>query len=142
MQHEGIIEHKGKVVGVHPDSVEVSVHSETACATCHAKSICGTDAGKEKLILVMTPEAPYYHEGEEVVVSIGRAMGFQAVTIAYILPFVFVLAMLLILLHAGYGELLSGGSALGVLCLYYLMIYLFRSRIAKEITFKIRKKES
>ena len=68
-------------------------------------------------------------------------MGIKAVYYAYIFPFLFVMAVLLILLQSGCGELTSGLAALGALGLYYVILYLLRDRIAKEITFKVSKAE-
>ena len=46
---------------------------------------------------------------------------------------------LLVLLQAGAGELVSGLTSLGILALYYCVLYLLRHRLEKEITFKVRK---
>ncbi len=139
MHENGTIEHTGKVIQVYPGSVVVAVEAETACAGCHARSICGSGNDRQKEITVVTDNAPYYVPGEEVVVSVSRAMGMKAVTVAYIVPFLVVFTVLLVLLQAGAGELVAGSVSLGLLCLYYLGLYLFRSKISREITFNIRK---
>ncbi|HIW19273.1 MAG TPA: SoxR reducing system RseC family protein, partial [Candidatus Alistipes pullicola] len=68
-----------------------------------------------------------------------NAMGIRAVWIAYILPFLLVLFLLLVLLQAGCGELISGVSALSVLVVYYVILYVARSRLSREFVFKVRK---
>lgn len=142
VRENGLIDHKGKVSRIHPDRVEVTVLSETACAGCHAQAICGSDAGQQKVIVVGIPDASFYAVGDEVVVSVERAMGFKAVVIAYVLPFLFVITVLLAMLKTGQSELASGVSALFILCLYYMVVYLLRERISKDIVFKIRKTAS
>lgn len=137
---EQTIKHKGRVVAVHDNSVDVAVEAEDACAMCKAKDFCVIGDGKEKLISIYTQFAYAYAVGEIVEVSLERTMGMKAVTIAYIVPFLFVLTVLLVMLNIfKCSELLSGSVALGILVLYYLVLYLFRNKIEKDIVFKIQK---
>lgn len=137
---EQTIEHKGRVVAVHDNSVDVAVEAEDACAMCKAKDFCIVGDGKQKLISVYTEFAYAFTVGETVEVSLERTLGMKAVTIAYIVPFLFVLTVLLVMLNIlKCSELLSGSVALGILVLYYLGLYLFKNKIEKDIVFKIRK---
>ncbi len=81
----------------------------------------------------------YFEKGETVEVVTEQAMGIKAVVWAYVLPFLSVMTALLVLLQAGAGELVSGLTSLGILALYYCVLYLLRHRLEKEITFKVRK---
>ena len=90
-------------------------------------------------MVIETPLASYFSEGEEVEVYTETVMGIKAVWIAYILPFLLVLFLLLVLLQAGCGELFSGVSALSVLVVYYVILYVARSRLSREFVFKVRK---
>ena len=66
-------------------------------------------------------------------------MGLKAVFCAYMLPFLLVLTALLILLQTGSREVVAGTVSLCILGIYYLVLYLFRSKLSKEIVFKIKK---
>ena len=63
----------------------------------------------------------------------------KAVFFAYMLPFLLVLTALLILLQTGSREVVAGTVSLCILGTYYLVLYLFRSKLSKEIVFKIKK---
>ena len=115
------------------------IEAEGACASCRAKTLCGMSESQDKLISVATVDAPYYQIGEEVEVSVQQQMGIKAVMIAYVFPFLLVMAVLLGLLEGGVNELSAGLSALGLLVLYYIGLILFRRRIAKDIVFEIHK---
>jgi sigma-E factor negative regulatory protein RseC len=66
-------------------------------------------------------------------------MGMKAAVYAYIIPFFILLGGLLLTTNLGWGEVAAGLSSLGAMCLYYVGLWFFRSRIEKEIVFKIRK---
>lgn len=136
------IEHKGTVIRVSERCVAVAVEAEGACAACHARGVCGASEGESKVIDVLTPLANHYTVGETVSVSVASSLGIRAVLIAYVFPFVFVLALLIMLLQQGAGELAAGLGALGALGGYYLMLYLLRNRIAREFTFQIEKQRT
>ena len=134
-----VITHRAKVIHVADNYVDVVVLSESACASCHAKGYCGAAESREKRMVIETPLASYFSAGEEVEVYTETVMGIKAVCIAYILPFLLVLFLLLVLLRAGCGELISGVSALSVLVVYYVILYVARSRLSREFVFKVRK---
>ncbi|MDD3108720.1 MAG: SoxR reducing system RseC family protein [Alistipes sp.] len=133
------IRHEATVTEVLEQAVRVTLHVESACAACHAKSQCAMGEGKEKELVIETPMAEAFTPGESVWVDMDRVMGLKAVWWVYILPFVAVMSALLILLQWGVSELIAGSTALGMLILYYLGMYLLRERIAREITFSIHK---
>ncbi len=137
---EKVIRHSGRVLGVSGERVDVLMVSESACASCKVKSACGMSESTEKLVTVCTPYAAAYREGEEVFVSIRQSMGMKAVFYVYMLPFLLVLGALIALIEgAGVREEAAGLAALGVLAVYYGVLWLFRRRIEREISFEIEK---
>ena len=130
------ITHKGTVVQSGRGTVDVLMRPESACGACHARKVCGMEEGEERILNVVTINAHTYREGEEVNVSISEGMGIKA---AY--PFLLVFVLLIALLQSGISELVAGLSGLGVLGAYYVVLYRFRNRIAKEIQFSISKIE-
>lgn len=135
----GAIEHSGTVVAVEEGRVDVELAVGDACEACSAKILCGMGVSDRKVVHVFTSMAGYYAVGEQVEVSVERYMGVKAVVYAYIVPFVLMLAVLLILFGAGANDLVAGLSCLGAVGIYYLVFYFFRHRFEKEITFKINK---
>ena len=139
-ENEGsILEHKGVVRAIHQSQVDVAMQVESACAGCKVRVACGMGDQKEKMVAVTTDIPEAYSVGEEVIVSVESNMGFMAVFLSYIIPLVLLLVSLLTLLGAGVGEGVAGLSSLGVLTLYYIVLWLFRSRIDRKIIFKMRK---
>ncbi len=119
--------------------VGVVMKARGACEGCKARNVCGMDEGGERRIIVYTDQASSYAAGEQVTVSIGKDMGMKAVTVAYIYPFILMLAVLLTALGFGAGELAAGLSSLGSLAVYFFAVWLMRRRFDKEIVFSIRK---
>jgi sigma-E factor negative regulatory protein RseC len=134
-----LLEHKGIVSAVGEKLVEVEFVTEAACAHCKAKGLCGVDEGNRRFVSVYEPMAEYFTVGEEVMIGVSEVMGMKAALWAYIVPFFILLGGLLLTTHLGWGEVASGLSSLGVMCLYYVVLWVFRSRVEKEIVFKIRK---
>ena len=139
MHVNGNLEHKGIVLSIKGERIDVSILSESACATCKVKSACGMSETEEKVVSIFTHDAPAYRVGEQVVVSVTRNMGLCAVFLAYVVPFLMLLVSLLVLLEAGLSEAAAGLISLGVLALYYIVLWLMRRRIEREINFNIRK---
>ena len=133
------MEHKGIVSEIGEKMVEVEFVTESACSECRAKGLCGVDEGNRRFVTVWEPLAQYYSVGEEVMIGVSEVMGMKAAVWAYIVPFFILVGGLLLTTHLGWGEVASGLSSLGVMCLYYVVLWLFRRRIEKEIVFKIRK---
>ncbi|MDR0907648.1 MAG: SoxR reducing system RseC family protein [Rikenellaceae bacterium] len=134
-----LLEHKGVVREVGDRLVEVEMVVEDACAGCKAKGLCGVDEDNKRFVTVYDPLAQYYAVGEEVMVGVSETMGMKAATYAYIIPFFILLGVLLGTLNIGWSETSAGLTSLGVMCLYYVVLWFFRGRIEKEIDFKIRK---
>jgi sigma-E factor negative regulatory protein RseC len=135
-----LLEHKGVVSEVGEKMVEVEFVTESACAHCKAKGLCGVDEGDRRFVTVWEPMAQYYRVGEEVVIGVSEVMGMRAAVWAYIVPFFILLGGLIVTLRLlGWGEVAGGLSSLGLMCLYYVGLWLMRRRIEKEIVFKIRK---
>ena len=133
------IEHRGRVVFVDGDRIDVEMVVEDACASCKAAKACGMGSSSDKTVSLLTASAKYYEDGEEVVVSIEKKMGIKAATDAYIFPFFIMVAVLFITFEAGLSETVAGLSALGAAALYYVVLAFFRHRIEKELIFKLRK---
>ncbi len=133
------MEHSGVVSEVGEKMVEVEFVTRSACSECKAKGLCGVEDGDKRFVTVYEPMAQYFTVGEEVMIGVSEVMGMKAAVYAYIIPFFILLGGLLLTTHLGWGEVAAGLSSLGVMCLYYVVLWFFRRRIEKEIVFKIRK---
>ena len=133
------VNHKGTVVEITGNNIKVEIINKSMCAACHAKGFCSAGDSKDKII-----DVPYFNNGEyavgdEVEVTMMRSMGFKAVWISYVIPLAVLLIFLLTLQRCGFTELQAGGFSLLAVCLYYLLVYLFRDRISGKFVFTIAK---
>ncbi len=139
MGKEKSVEHKGTIIEITENNIKVEIVNKSMCAACHAKGFCTTGDSKEKVI-----DVPYFNNGEyavgdSVTVMMQRTMGFKAVWISYVIPLVIVMFFLLTLQGFGLGELQAGLASILALCVYYLVVYLFRGKLANKFAFTIAK---
>jgi len=133
-----IIQHQGIVQDVKNDQLEVMIISESACASCKSKKICSISEIKEKLIYIDNIDNSY-RIGDNVTVFLEEKMGAYAVIFAYLFPFIVMVLSLFIGYYNNASEPIMGISVFASLSLYFGLVYLFRSKIGKKITFKVEK---
>ena len=132
------VRHIGKVVRMTPQVTTVQIVSESACASCHAAGLCGMAEDTEKAIEVPTDPYASYGVGDEVQVVLQASMGMKAVWLAYFLPLVVLLAVVLGLIAAGVQEVLAGVCGIGAVGLYYFLLWLLRGKLQNEYVFAIK----
>ena len=132
------ISHRGRIVSVTPEVTTVEIVSESACGACHARGLCSLGDRKLKQVELPTRGWDSYTVGQEVEVVLKASMGHKAVWLAYVIPLLLMVAVLLGTLFAGGSELLAGGTAIGAVALYYLGLWLLRDRLRKEYIFNIK----
>ena len=156
-----MIKHDGIVIAVNGDgTIRVRIVQTSACATCQAKSMCASAESKEKEILALfVGEEAKRREGErqdiklgdEVVVMVQQKMGWKAVLLAYVLPFIVMMAVIMLGNEAmrlfgdetmgKKGEAIIGTVALCAMGTYYIILGFFKDKIQKEFSFTARKKD-
>ena len=129
-----LISHKGRVVSADSKKVSVEIVSESACAACHAAGLCGMSESRKKIVEVPAPAGMEYVPGQEVEVCLAPKTGLKAV-----LPVMFLLILILSLSLIGLGELAAGVISILGVALYYLILYLFKDRLAEGYEFFIRR---
>ncbi|HLN56144.1 MAG TPA: SoxR reducing system RseC family protein [Bacteroidales bacterium] len=133
---EEVIDHEGVVASNSGTSVIISISSQSACSGCHAKGSCNMFGTEEKTVEV---KGNYnVSPGDTVNVLMSRSMGFTALALGYILPFMVVLLMLITLVSLKVPELTAGLISLGALLPYYLILYLFRERLSEKFVFTLK----
>ena len=126
-------------MSVTPEVTTVEIISESACGACHARGFCSLGESKVKRVEVPTSGWSDFRPGDEVEVVLKSSMGHKAVLLAYTLPLVILVAVLLAALSAGAGELYAGLAALGAVAVYYFCLWLVRGRLRNEYIFNIKK---
>lgn len=137
MENQEKIEHTGIVQSIEDNFVNVSITSSSACAGCHASGICEVSGAEEKIIRAINTGD--ITKGELVMVMMEKSLGFKALFLGYLLPFIIVLLLLIFLTSVSVSEPVAGIIALLSLAPYYLVIYLKKEKIGKNFSFTIKK---
>lgn len=138
MSNSKSIEHKGRIDSIDDNKINVSFIALSGCASCHAKGVCTVADMQEKSVEVID-YTNQYQVGEEVNVTLRQALGFRALFLGYVLPFILVLTLLIVLSAATHNEAIAGIGALAVLLPYYSLLFILRDKIRKKFTFTINK---
>ena len=133
-----LISHKGKVISSGQGIISVEIVSESACSACHAAGLCGMSESRKKIVEVPAVRGKDYSVGQEVEVCLAPKTGLKAVLLSYVIPAMILLILILSLPLIGLGELAGGLLAVAGVALYYLVLYLFKGRLAGEYEFYIR----
>ncbi len=134
--NKGTVSHEGIVYKKDNNSVIVRITSSSACSGCHAEGYCNITGEKEKLVNVtgnynVSP-------GDHVVLLMKQSMGFRALALGYLLPFVIVVAGLVVFLEMHLSELTAGLLSIAILLPYFLILYFLRDRISNKFNFTIK----
>ena len=139
--NEKVVKHKAIVKKINDTSLIVSIMNQSACASCHAKGICAVSDSDQKVIDInnFAPIADRYQIGESVKVSFQQSVGFKALFLGYIFPFLLLFITLIATWVISESEAWAGTLALAVLIPYYLALKLAKNKIDKTFTFTISK---
>lgn len=132
------ISHMGLIENVEGDKATVRILSVSACSACKAKGACSMSEMKEKLVEVHLKDHQDVKTGDSVNVAIGQKQGDKAVVLAYALPIIVFIGLLLFASNMHASELLAGLVALGGVGLYFLILHLFKSKIEGQFMFYIK----
>ncbi len=138
MQTSKQIEHKGTIENIDGRTVRVNIMSMSACSSCHAKGACSASDMEEKVVDVMH-SGEGYKIGDVVNVIMQQSLGFKALFLGYVLPFILVLLTLIIATNFTDSEAMAGLLCLAPLPLYYGGLFFFKDKIKKEFSFTIHK---
>ncbi len=133
-----MITHPGIIQEVNGQNARVRILARSACASCHAKGMCSVADMKEKIIDVNVPRGKTYAPGDRVMLYMEQSMGNKAAFYAYFLPFLLILAVLLITFELTHNEALSGLLSIGILIPYYYVLYLLKDKMKRSFRFKMR----
>ena len=134
------VSHTGRAESVTPALTTVRFVSHAACSGCHAAGLCGLSAYAEKAVQVPTdPYAPHA-VGDEVEVVLQASMGLKAVWVAYVLPLLLLMAVILVLTALHIRDWAAGLAGLGAVALYWVGVWALRDRLRNEYVFTTKKK--
>lgn len=133
-----VIQHTGEIIAIENGIAKVLIMQTSACATCHAKSVCGASEKKEKVVDAEVNDNNL-SVGDNVLVVGQKSIGIRAVILAYVVPFVLMLATMLITSTLTEKEWIIGTSTLSVLVPYFVILHLMKSTIQAKFKFYVTK---
>ena len=136
------ISHAGVIESIEGDSIKVRIVQTSACAACKVAGHCNAAESKVKIVDVVGADATRYQLGQEVVVWASKDVANKALVLGFGLPFLLMIAVLVIVLHVTDDEGVAALSALGSLLLYYGLLWLRRESIQRGISFRIEEKNT
>ena len=133
------IEHQGIIISIDGSIAHVKIEQTSACASCHVKSVCGASEKSEKIVdaNIMQDDLKI---GDQVTIIGQKSLGMQAILLAYVLPFVIIVATLFIANIFTSNELIIGTCALASLIPYFILLRLMRNKIQAKFKFYAIKK--
>lgn len=131
------IKHLGIVENIDGSLVKVKIAQSSACSSCSVKGHCSVSETKEKLIDVYNKNGLSCRVGDQVMIVGATSMGMKAVLLAFVLPFLVLMAVLVVVLEITGDEPVAALASLASLMPYYLVIYLFRNKLARTFTFTL-----
>lgn len=131
------ISHSGVVESVEDGCVHVRIVVTSACAACKVAGYCNAAESKEKVVDVYTAKSEAYAVGQAVTVSASRQVATHALLLAFGLPFVILVAVLVGVLLLTGNELWAALGGLLALVPYYGILWLFRQKVRDRLAFQI-----
>ena len=133
-----IIRHEGIVLSTSGELAHVEIVQTSACAACKARSMCMSSERQQKYIDAVMLEP--MKTGDRVEVEVRERLAWKAILLAYILPFVVMMAVIAVLDYAtDWSEAIIGTLSLCAIALYYIGLSVFKHRLQKQFTFSARK---
>lgn len=135
------IRHEGVVASVDGRRISVDVEVGEACGSCASRSSCALGRARDtRRLVVEAAPGETYAVGERVDVSVRRSMGAMAVVLCYVCPLVVLIAVLAAVAGTGAGDGIAAIASLAAVAVYYVVLYMFRGRISRRISFTISRK--
>jgi sigma-E factor negative regulatory protein RseC len=136
MNSESEIEHNGVVYKIDKNSITVKITAHPSCSSCHASGLCNSSGSVDKYFEV--PFQGEFETGQSVRVITSLSNGFRALALGYVIPLAVLVTTLIIMIAAGSGELVAGTVSVGLVGIYYLILFLSRNKIEEKIKFTLK----
>ena len=138
-QMEEEIRHKGVVLTTEGETARVEILQTSACAACKAKQMCMSAESQQKIIDAVMTEP--MKAGDQVEVVVREHLAWEAVLLAYVMPFVLMVGVIAALDYwTAWSEAVTGTLSLCALAVYFLVLRMFKHRLQKQFSFTARKK--
>jgi sigma-E factor negative regulatory protein RseC len=132
------ISHSGIVESIEDGCVKVRIVQTSACAACKVAGYCNAAESKEKIVDVFgDATAKELAVGQQVTVTTSGQVAAKALMWGFGLPFVLMVAVLVLVLWLTGSEGKAALSGLAALVPYYILLWLLRNRMRQQLAFSI-----
>ena len=132
------VSHPGVIVGINDKDIEIEILSSSMCGSCGIKSACGMSEMQEKRVTVPKPVDKEYIVGQPVSIIMNTKQGNKAALFAYFIPAFLLVAIIVILSNLSVKEWLAALIGVGVIAVYYIVLYFFKEKLKDEFKYEIR----
>ncbi|MFI3268159.1 MAG: SoxR reducing system RseC family protein [Rikenellaceae bacterium] len=132
------ITHSGVVLKAENGAVHVKILSKSACSGCHAKSACGAGDSAEKIVEVKTSDFNDYKENDSVMLSITQQSSIFVTTMAYIVPTILILALIIGFNMYGVSDEIAGLTTLGFVFMYFVVLFMCKKHLNKKVHISVK----
>jgi len=130
--------HDGVIESMNGKRVTVRIARADACSSCQARGHCGSTIGEDRLIELSYIDQRDYNIGDHVVVEISVSEGRHAVLLGFGVPLMLIMVVAFVAIGLGVGDGMAALLSCVSLLPYYLLLWLFRQRVQRHFTFKIK----
>ncbi len=139
MENPKQIEHQGIIKDICGNNIKVSIIAKSACVSCSLNKSCSVSDIEEKIIDVRVHQPEQYQCGERINVFYKKTLGYRALLLGYLLPFLILMFVLISAMSFTHNEGAAGIIALASLIPYYFILHFSKDKIRKTFTFSIEK---
>ncbi|MBS4014552.1 MAG: SoxR reducing system RseC family protein [Bacteroidetes bacterium] len=132
------IEHPGIIEEINDNNLIVRIQPQSACASCHSKSYCGVADNNDKIVEITVTDSKNYNKGQDVTIMLEQNLGFKALFMGYLVPFLILVVSLIVLIEITKNEGLSALIAFSLMLPYYFMLYRLKHKLKKTFTFRLK----
>ena len=132
------VSHPGVIVGINDKDIEIEILSSSMCGSCGIKSACGMSEMQEKRVTVPKPVDKEYIVGQPVSIIMNTKQGNKAALFAYFIPAFLLVAIIVILSNLSVKEWLAALIGVGVIAVYYIVLYFIKEKLKDEFKYEIR----
>lgn len=134
IQNNGVVKH------VSDGIVRVLVEQRSACSGCHAAGFCSSADCKDRIIEVRVSDASAYVPGDAVHILAAPGMGRKAVLLSFVLPLILLLVGATVFIAVcRWSEGWAALGSLGVVVVYYVLLYFAEPRLRNSMTYSLEK---
>lgn len=130
------ISHQGIVLRCEGSKAYVYLEANAACSSCRAKGACGVNTTSDELYEVPRNSLAV---GDQVMIEITSSTALLSVSLAYLFPFLLIVAIIIVGSLFSMDEGMVAMTALGAIGIYYLGLARYFKRRQMQFNLNVRR---